>query len=161
MLKIADYDIVFAEVPDEVSLALNLSRCPNHCKGCHSPQLWRDIGEPLTHERMASLIARFSSGITCVCFMGGDADTDALLDLNGFLRNHHPSLKLAWYSGKPALPADMPAEKWDYIKLGPYIPKYGPLNRRTTNQRFFRIRKEQHAKPAMEDITFRFLKEDC
>lgn len=160
MLKIVDYDIVFAEVPDEVSLALNLSRCPNHCKGCHSPQLWRDIGEPLTYGRMASLVERFSSGITCVCFMGGDADTDSLLDINSFLRSNYPSLKLAWYSGKPELPMGMPAEKWDYVKLGPYIPQYGPLNRKTTNQRFYRIRREVHTHAAMEDITARFLKEN-
>ena len=39
MLKYAGYDIVFQEIPDEVTLALNLSGCPNGCPGCHSPHL--------------------------------------------------------------------------------------------------------------------------
>ena len=30
MLKYANYDIVFQEVPDEVTLAINISNCPNH-----------------------------------------------------------------------------------------------------------------------------------
>ena len=45
MLKYAGYDIVFQEIPDEVTLALNLSGCPNGCPGCHSPHLQRDEGE--------------------------------------------------------------------------------------------------------------------
>lgn len=156
MLKIADYDIVFAEVPDEVSLAINLSRCPNHCEGCHSPQLWRDIGEPLTPARLHALIVRYLTGLTCVCFMGGDGDTLSLSALADYVRESFPSLKLAWYSGRPTLPAGMSAIRWDYIKLGPYIPQCGPLNRKTTNQRFYRV----HRSGQMEDQTARFLKEN-
>ena len=48
MLKYAGYDIVFQEIPDEVTLALNLSGCPNGCPGCHSPHLQRDEGKALT-----------------------------------------------------------------------------------------------------------------
>ena len=29
-------EVVFREFPDEVTLALNISGCPNHCPGCHS-----------------------------------------------------------------------------------------------------------------------------
>ena len=36
MLKYANFDIVFQEVPDEVTLAINISNCPNQCVGCHS-----------------------------------------------------------------------------------------------------------------------------
>ena len=37
MLKYAGYDIVFQEIPDEVTLAISLTNCPNRCPGCHSP----------------------------------------------------------------------------------------------------------------------------
>lgn len=37
MLKYAGYDIVFQEIPDEVTLALNLSGCPNGCPGATVP----------------------------------------------------------------------------------------------------------------------------
>lgn len=70
MLKFADYDIVFQEVPDETTLALNLSNCPHRCEGCHSPQLREDIGTPLTPESLDSLLARYPY-VTCVGLMGG------------------------------------------------------------------------------------------
>ena len=73
MLRYADYDIVFQEIPDEVTLAINLSNCPNHCKGCHSAYLMEDIGEPLTEESLSTLLGKYGKAITCVCFMGGDA----------------------------------------------------------------------------------------
>ncbi|MEG2282023.1 MAG: anaerobic ribonucleoside-triphosphate reductase activating protein, partial [Rikenellaceae bacterium] len=72
-LKYVNYDIVFQEIPDEVTLAINLSNCPNRCLGCHSPYLQQDIGEPLSEEVLSKLIDKYGSAITCVCFMGGDA----------------------------------------------------------------------------------------
>ena len=38
------FDVVFQEIPGEVTLALNLSGCPNRCAGCHSPHLWEEVG---------------------------------------------------------------------------------------------------------------------
>ncbi|MDY5968480.1 MAG: anaerobic ribonucleoside-triphosphate reductase activating protein [Bacteroidales bacterium] len=156
MLKIVDYDIVFAEVPDEVTLAFNLSRCPNRCEGCHSPQLWRDIGEPLTPERLDNLVGRYRSGITCICFMGGDGDTQSLVELTDYVRRQYPELRRAWYSGRAHLPKGVSPLHWDYIKLGPYIPSRGPLNKRTTNQHFYRVL--PNGRP--QDITYRFLRNE-
>ena len=47
MLKFHNYDIVFQEIPDEVTLAVNITGCPCHCPGCHSPHLWEDSGTEL------------------------------------------------------------------------------------------------------------------
>ena len=44
MLKYVNTDVVFQEIPDEVTLAINISNCPCHCPGCHSRYLWEDIG---------------------------------------------------------------------------------------------------------------------
>lgn len=154
MLKFCDYDIVFAEVPDEVSLAISLSRCPMHCDGCHSPQLWDDVGEALTETRLQQLVDRFRRDITCLCFMGGDADLDELADRAAFVRRRYPELKLAWYSGRPKLPQWPTPLPWNYVKLGPYIAARGPLTHRTTNQRFFRI--DPHGQQI--DLTARFFK---
>ena len=48
MLKYVNSSVVFQEIPDEVTLAINISNCPCHCPGCHSKYLWEDIGLPLT-----------------------------------------------------------------------------------------------------------------
>lgn len=47
MLKYESYFVVFQEVPNEVTLGINVSGCPYKCKGCHSPFLWKDEGIPL------------------------------------------------------------------------------------------------------------------
>ena len=40
MLKYVNCGIVFQEIPDEVTLSINISNCPCHCPGCHSNYLW-------------------------------------------------------------------------------------------------------------------------
>ena len=39
MLKYLNCQVTFAEVPDEISLCINITNCPNRCPGCHSPEL--------------------------------------------------------------------------------------------------------------------------
>ena len=70
-LKYISYAIVFQEVPNEITLAFNISGCPHHCKGCHSQYLWRYEGDNLL-ENMEDIIKQYNDYITCVCFMGGD-----------------------------------------------------------------------------------------
>ena len=56
MLKFVDYDIVFQEIPDEVTLAINISNCPNRCVGCHSPFLWDDVWVELDRDSLKLLL---------------------------------------------------------------------------------------------------------
>ena len=140
MLRLASYDIVFQEVPDQVSLALNLSNCPNRCGGCHSPHLRDDVGAPLNEESLAELFEKYKDAVTCVCFMGGDADPYEVATLAAFLRAEMAgAIKTAWYSGKQNLPDSRIADHFDFIKLGPYLKHLGGLNAETTNQRFYRV----------------------
>jgi anaerobic ribonucleoside-triphosphate reductase activating protein len=136
-LKYTDYDIVFQEVPNEVSLAINLSRCPHRCPGCHSVQLQQDIGEPLTEDVMGELLKKYGSAVTCVCFMGGDADLPQLESLARHIRAT-TALKTAWYSGNEEIPSSA-VDAFNYIKIGPYIAHLGNLRSATTNQRMYRI----------------------
>lgn len=153
-MKFADYDIVFQEVPGEVSLAINISHCPNRCTGCHSAYLMEDVGEVLDETSLASLLERYGRGITCVAFMGGDREPFEVDRLAQWIHQTHPTLKTAWYSGKASLPQGFPATHFQYIKLGPYLQAQGPLNCRSTNQRMYRIQ----ADGSMEDITSVFWK---
>ena len=140
MLRFPSYDIVFQEVPGEVTLAVNLSNCPNRCRGCHSPHLKQDIGQVLDEDSLAMLLEVYGNAITCVCFMGGDASPYEVGSLAGFIKEQAKGrIKTAWYSGKSALPTGVPVHVLDYVKLGPYIEHLGGLDAATTNQRFYRI----------------------
>ena len=72
MVRFYNYDIVFAEIPDEVSLALNITGCPNRCPGCHSTHLQQNIGDVLDTDALEVLLGIYGRAVTCVCFMGGD-----------------------------------------------------------------------------------------
>ena len=151
MLKFTDYDIVFQEIPDEVTLAINLSLCPNRCAGCHSPQLWQDIGWELTEEAIDKMLERYGSAITCVSLMGGDNDTKRVEELALYIRSK--GKHTAWYSGKQSLPEHFHTQNFDYIKLGPYIARLGGLDKPTTNQRLYRLTDNK-----LTDITSRMQK---
>jgi len=71
MLKYTEYDIVFQEIPDETTLAINISNCPYQCPGCHTPELQENVGKRLDMKVIARLLDKYST-ITCICFMGGD-----------------------------------------------------------------------------------------
>ena len=139
MLKCYSYDIVCQEIPDEISLAVNISCCPNRCQGCHSPWLWSNEGEDMTEEMLENLIGKYSSALTCFCFMGGDAQPLEVMRLAKWIRTKWPHIKTAWYSGKAELPEDFDPMSMNFIKLGPYIEELGGLKSPKTNQKLYRV----------------------
>lgn len=137
MLKYVDTKVTFAEVPNEISLCINISNCPCACKGCHSSYLAEDIGNELNSNSIKELINN-NKGITCICFMGGDSNPSEVDALAQFIKIYYP-VKIAWYSGRQELNKDINLDNFDFIKLGPYIEELGPLNSKTTNQKFYKI----------------------
>lgn len=153
MIKYVDTLVCFSEVPDEITLAINISGCPIRCPNCHSKYLWEDIGESLDRDSLYSLIENHK-GVTCVAFMGGDANPNDINNLAEFIRAKYPKLKIAWYSGRQELSKNINLEYFDYIKLGPYMEEFGPLNSMATNQRMYKVHNGE-----LEDITNKFWKE--
>ena len=150
MLKYVDTLVSFQEVPDEITLCINISNCPCHCEGCHSSYLAEDIGEPLGYWTLNNLI-KTNKGITCVCFMGGDSDPEWIATLAFRVKRDFSDLKIGWYSGRQHLPSNFPIQHFDYIKVGPYIPKLGGLDKETTNQIMYKVDNGN-----LIDITYRF-----
>ena len=154
MLRFVNYNIVFQEVPGEVTLAINLSNCPNRCKGCHSPYLREDIGKILDNNVLAELLEKYGNSVTCICFMGGDASPKSVEDCSVFLRNEtNGKIKIGWYSGRNSFPMECSIQNFNYIKLGYYDEYMGGLDSETTNQRFYQVEDGE-----MKDITYMFLK---
>ena len=154
MLKYVDTKVVFAEIPNEITLAINISGCPCNCKGCHSSYLAEDIGEPLDLQHLTNLIDS-NKGITCVGLMGGDANPSEVDDIAQDIKEYYPELKVGWYSGRQELSKDIELSNFDFIKLGPYKEEFGPLNSKTTNQRFYKVSDGE-----LIDITSKFWKHE-
>ncbi|NDV63929.1 anaerobic ribonucleoside-triphosphate reductase activating protein [Bacteroides sp. 224] len=136
MLKFVDTKVVFSEIPDEITLAINISGCPCHCRGCHSLYLWHDIGECLTENSLLKLIKK-NNGITCVSIMGGDSNPEYVDYLSSVIKSLN--LKSAWYSGRDKISSKINISNFDYIKIGSYIEGRGPLSDKNTNQRFYLV----------------------
>lgn len=158
MLKYVDTDIVFQEIPDEVTLAVNLSGCPCRCPGCHSKHLWDDTGEPLTDEAIDCLLSRQPAGVSCVALMGGDASPAEVDAIASRLKQRHPGIKTAWYSGRSILSKEVNLDNLDYVKLGPYLAHLGPLKSPQTNQRLYLVQHRRNTEPdnILMDLTPRF-----
>ncbi|MBO4634477.1 MAG: anaerobic ribonucleoside-triphosphate reductase activating protein [Bacteroidales bacterium] len=139
--------VVLEEIPDRVSLAVDISNCRGNCNGCHSPFLKKDIGRELTAEVIDRLVED-NFGVNCFLFLGEGRDPEALLDLADHVRAL--GLEAAVYSGREVV-EDIFWDHFDYIKVGPYKPECGPLNSPSTNQRLYRV---TDGRP--EDITDRF-----
>ena len=158
MLKYLNTQVTFSEVPDEITLCINITGCKVGCKGCHSAYLAEDIGYLLTHAQIDSNIMA-NRGISCVCFMGGDSEPDQVNFWAEYIKEKY-GLKVAWYSGRQELSKDIDLMNFDFIKLGPYDEERGPLNKRTTNQRFYKVFHFSTGRCELIDITHKFWRED-
>lgn len=150
MIKYKDCFVVFEEIPNRISLALNITNCQNMCVGCHSPELRLDGGVELTNGEMDNLIEK-NYGVNCVLFMGEGKDMERLLEIAQYVKNKY-DIAVAVYSGRNNVEEEY-YEIFDYVKVGEYKKEFGPLNSPTTNQRLYRMTEE-----GKEDITYLFWK---
>lgn len=153
MLKYVETKIGFSEVIDEITLCINITGCKIGCKNCHSPYLAEDIGEELNSCSLKKLIDD-NKGITCISFMGGDSNPSDIDALAQWVKINY-LLKVAWYSGRQELSKEIDLKNFDAIKLGPYVEELGPLNSKTTNQRFYKVNDGE-----LVDITNKFWKHE-
>lgn len=138
MVKYYNAMVVFEEIPNEITLAINITNCPCHCKGCHSQFLWDDVGIELTISELDSLIDK-NKGITTVCFMGGDSNPSYINKLAEYVKNTQ-KLKVGWYSGFDTISDKIDLSNFDFVKIGHYDETRGGLNKTTTNQIFYFIK---------------------
>ena len=138
MLKYTEYEVGFREIPNKVALLINISNCPNHCVGCHSPELRTNIGTELTNDEFLRVLKE-NDGVNCVCFMGEGRDLPRLIEIIKLSKETHPSLETALYTGSDEFDETVFEGKLNYLKIGHYDDKYGPLDKPTTNQRLYRL----------------------
>lgn len=151
MIKYVNAEVVFRELPDEITLAINISNCPCHCPGCHSSYLAEDIGEELTINSLQGLLDK-NKGISAICFMGGDSNPKEISNLAKYVKDN-TDLSIGWYSGRQELSSDIDINQFNFIKLGPYIEELGPIDKKGSNQKMYSIDNGK-----LIDITYKFRK---
>lgn len=151
MIKFVNTEVVFRELPDEITLAINISNCPCHCPGCHSSYLAEDIGKELTIETLQNLLNK-NKGISAVCFMGGDSNPKEISNLAKYVKEN-TNLLVGWYSGRQELSPEINIDLFNFIKLGPYIEELGPIDKEGSNQKMYFVENGK-----LIDITHKFRK---
>lgn len=155
MVKYYNYMVVFEEIPNEITLAINITNCPCKCPGCHSKFLWADVGTELTFDELDKLVEK-NNGITCVCFMGGDAEPSYINELAAHMKLKHKGVKTGWYSGMDCVSREIELKLFDYVKIGSYVDVFGGLDKETTNQKMYKVNFDEQGNPDLNDITHLF-----
>lgn len=143
-LRFSSEQIVWQEVPNEVSLAFLISGCPLGCKGCHSKESWNaNNGKILTGEYLSERLTCYQGLISCVLFMGGEWEAEKLLPLLQLAKRQ--GLKTCLYTGleQSEIPNCL-LKELTYLKTGRWIAELGGLDSLTTNQRFIDLRNNQN-----------------
>lgn len=155
MIKYTSAQITFREVPNEVSLSIDISNCPYKCKGCHSAYLQKNIGNELSIQVLDKMIDEHADEITCITFLGDGNDFEAMSKLI----KHCYDMKFftCMYTGSTDVDRILAfCGDWlTFLKTGPYIEKCGGLDAPTTNQQFFKINRINGI-IALDDITYLF-----
>lgn len=156
LLRYVNYSVVCQEVPNEISLVINITECPHHCDGCHSDYLSESVGN-YVNDDLPKLLEKYDGMITCVCFMGGDQHINNLNEWLCKIKNVY-GLKTCVYSGadnKDIFKDSL--EYLDYLKIGHYDKKMGGLDCKDTNQVFYKVIHLQ-SDTVLENVNYLFRK---
>lgn len=137
-LRFIAEQVVWQEVPGEVSLAFTISGCPLRCPGCHSSDSWNpQQGQELTPDYLQQRIHQYRGLISCLLFFGGEWQPQTLVPLLRLGRQ--AGLHTCLYSGFDDVSSELKAQL-TFLKTGSWIKALGGLNSSTTNQSFRDLR---------------------
>lgn len=136
-MYIKNVDVVFQEVPGEISVCLSVAGCPLACPGCHSPELWTvRKGTELTQELYDGILKKYRNLATCVLFLGGEWEHDRLVSyLDAAISEGY---KTCLYTGLDTV-SDQLLARLTYLKTGPWVAALGGLESPGTNQKFVEV----------------------
>lgn len=132
-MRYYDRQVVFQEVPNEISLVYSITGCPLRCKGCHSPFTWGEhTGQELTELDFAEDLKKYDLLISCVLFYGGEWHEEQLIRLLSIAKNDF-RLKTCLYTGQDFV-SERITEQLTFLKTGCWVEQLGGLQSPTTNQ---------------------------
>ena len=133
-----NFDIVFQEVPGEISLCFSISGCNMQCPGCHSPFLWKEgNGCLLTQPAFEDFLKQYKSLASCVVFMGGEWHENTLIQYLKLAKSY--SYKTCLYTGQNNVSNGL-LKELNWIKTGSWKQDLGGLDSPSTNQKFIEVK---------------------
>lgn len=139
-LKYTEAKISFSEIPEQISLSINIANCPHKCEKCHSPHLQQNIGKILSNDEIDKLVKKYKH-ITTITLLGGSANIPQINQILNHIKSKHKNKLTALYLGDNSIPQTLNTNLLNFIKIGEYIPKLGDLTSPTTNQKLLKINK--------------------
>ena len=132
-----DFQVVFQEVPGEISLCFYISGCDLRCEGCHSPFLWKEgNGSILTIDTYKSILNQYKNLATCVLFMGGEWHQNELISMLQLAKKQH--YKTCLYTGENSVSENIKTHL-TFLKTGKWQQEVGGLESSITNQLFIKV----------------------
>jgi anaerobic ribonucleoside-triphosphate reductase activating protein len=133
-----DFQVVFQEVPGEISLCFSICGCSLKCKGCHSPYLWKEEnGKALTIKKFEKILQQYNDLATCVLFMGGEWHEKELISMLKVAKKNQ--YKTCLYTGQETV-SRLILDELNWLKTGEWNPVLGGLSSKMTNQKFIDIK---------------------
>lgn len=137
-----NYDIVFQEVPGEISLCFSITGCRLFCKGCHSTHLWHHKdSQELTPLLLQHLLEKYQGLISCVLFLGGEWEEATLIEL--LIQCKAANLATALYTGEEDVSRAI-KDELTYLKTGRWLAELGGLQSPNTNQKLIKLTTGEH-----------------
>lgn len=137
-MNYTDIEIVFQEVPGEISICFTITGCKLQCKGCHSPHLWKEEnGKELTINKYLEILDKYKGFASCVLFMGGEWFSHDLIKYLKIAKKM--GFKTCLYTGEAKVEQKLLSEL-TWIKTEPWIQNLGGLDSKFTNQKFIDIK---------------------
>ena len=140
MLKFYSKQVVFQEVPNEISISFSIAGCPLKCPGCS----WKTavssmLERQLTDEYYYKALEEYKNLASCVLFYGGEWDKQDLIHKLQIAKSMN--YKTCLYTGLTFEKVDKEIiDNLDYIKVGPYIAALGGLDSPKTNQKLINLK---------------------
>lgn len=140
MLKFYSKQVVFQEVPNEISISFSIAGCPLKCPGCS----WKTavssmLEKQLTDEYYYKALEEYTNLVSCVLFYGGEWDKQDLIHKLQIAKSMN--YKTCLYTGLTFEKVDKEIiDNLDYIKVGPYIAALGGLDSPKTNQKLINLK---------------------
>ena len=129
--------IVLQEVPGEISICFSICGCAIRCRGCHTPNLWKETnGQYLSETIFQDTLRKYKGFASCVLFMGGEWQEKELIYFFKYAKKE--GYKTCLYSGEEKIENEI-QQNLTWVKTGKWKKELGGLDSPTTNQQFIEV----------------------